>query len=54
MVMREQLWTLQGENLALQGGKLSIGELVYPFLARKYGHPEGLHTKKLLKVPWLE
>lgn len=31
-----------------------FGEFAWPFPVRKYGHPPGIHTKKLIKVPWLE
>lgn len=31
-----------------------FGEFAWPFPVRKYGHPRGIHTKKLIKVPWLE
>ena len=31
-----------------------FGEFAVPFPVRRYGHPRGIHTKKLVKVPWLE
>lgn len=31
-----------------------FGEFAWPFPVRKYGHPPGIHTKQLVKVPWLE
>jgi hypothetical protein len=31
-----------------------FGEFAWPFLIRKYGHPPRIHTKNLIKVPWLE
>ena len=31
-----------------------FGEFAWPFPVRKYGHPPGIHTKKLVQVPWLE
>jgi hypothetical protein len=31
-----------------------FGEFAWPFPVRKYGHPPGIHTKKLITVPWLE
>lgn len=30
-----------------------LGEYIIPFPKKLYGHPEGIHTKKLVKVPWL-
>lgn len=30
-----------------------VGEFVFPFPRRKYGHPSGFHAKNLVKVPWL-
>lgn len=31
-----------------------FGECAWPFPVRKYGHPRGIHTKRLVKVPWLQ
>lgn len=31
-----------------------VGEFAWPFPIKKYGHPKGIHSKKLVKVPWLE
>lgn len=31
-----------------------FGGFAWPFPVRKYGHPPGIHTRKLIKVPWLE
>lgn len=29
-----------------------VGEYAWPFPVRMYGHPKGIHTEKLVKVPW--
>ena len=31
-----------------------FGEFAWPFPVRTYGHPGGVHARKLIKVPWLE
>lgn len=31
-----------------------IGEFLWPFPKREYGHPSGLYAPQLIKVPWLE
>jgi len=30
-----------------------LGEFIFPFPKRIYGHPKGIHTEELVKVPWL-
>ena len=30
-----------------------FGERIFPFFIKEYGHPSGIYTKNLLKVPWL-
>jgi arylsulfatase A-like enzyme len=31
-----------------------LGERVWPFMLREYGHPPGIYTKQLVEVPWFE
>lgn len=45
---------LTGKTVVTSDHGNLFGEFAWPFPVRKYGHPRGIHTKKLVKVPWLE
>ncbi|WP_336135421.1 hypothetical protein [Natronomonas amylolytica] len=45
---------LTGKTVVTSDHGNLFGEFAWPFPVRKYGHPVGVHTKKLIKVPWLE
>jgi hypothetical protein len=30
-----------------------VGERAFPFPIREWGHPRGIYTEQLVKVPWL-
>lgn len=45
---------LIGKTIVTSDHGNMIGDLAWPFPIRQYGHPPGIHTKKLVKVPWLE
>lgn len=45
---------LTGKTIVTSDHGNLFGEFAWPFPVRKYGHPVGIHTKKLIRVPWLE
>lgn len=45
---------LSGKTVITSDHGNLFGEFVWPFPVRKYGHPAGIHTTNLIKVPWLE
>lgn len=45
---------LEGKTVVTSDHGNLVGEFAWPLPIRKYGHPTGIHTKKLVKVPWLE
>lgn len=45
---------LTGKTVVTSDHGNLFGEFAWPFPVRRYGHPRGVHTNKLIKVPWLE
>lgn len=45
---------LQGKTVVSADHGNLFGEFAWPFPFREYGHPRGIHTRKLIEVPWLE
>lgn len=45
---------LPGKTVVTSDHGNLFGEFAWPFPVRMYGHPEGIHTRKLITVPWLE
>lgn len=45
---------LPGKTVVTSDHGNLFGEFAWPFPVRGYGHPPGVHTKKLRKVPWLD
>jgi hypothetical protein len=44
---------LPGKTVVTADHGNMIGERSYPFPIREWGHPRGLYTEQLVKVPWL-
>jgi len=44
---------LDGKTVVTSDHGNLVGEFAWPFPKREYGHPPGVHTTKLVKVPWL-
>jgi hypothetical protein len=44
---------LEGRTVVTSDHGNMLGEFALPFPKRVYGHPRGIHTKELVKVPWL-
>lgn len=45
---------LNGKTVITSDHGNLFGEFAWPFPVRQYGHPPRIHTRKLIKVPWLE
>jgi len=45
---------LTGKTVVTSDHGNLFGEFAWPFPVREYGHPRGVHTRKLIEVPWLE
>lgn len=49
----ELITNLRGKTVITSDHGNLLGEIVFPFPVRMYGHPSGIYTKHLVKVPWL-
>lgn len=45
--------SLNGKTVITSDHGNLVGEFATPFPIREYGHPAGIHTRKLVEVPWL-
>lgn len=52
--VRDLCEDLSGKTVVSSDHGNLFGEFAWPFPVRRYGHPRGVHTEKLVKVPWLE
>lgn len=52
--VRELCETLDGKTIVTSDHGNLVAEFAWPFPRKRYGHPRGIHTKKLVTVPWLE
>jgi hypothetical protein len=46
--------TLPGKTVVTSDHGNLVGEFAWPFPVVRFGHPEGIHTERLVTVPWLE
>lgn len=44
---------LQGKTVVTADHGNMVGERAFPFPIREWGHPRGIYTEELVKVPWL-
>lgn len=44
---------LQGRTVITADHGNMVGERAFPFPIREWGHPRGIYTEELVKVPWL-
>jgi len=44
---------LTGRTVVTSDHGNMLGEFIFPFPKRIYGHPRGIHAEELVKVPWL-
>lgn len=51
---QELVERLDGKSIISSDHGEMLGERISRFTPRRYGHPKGLYTKELRKVPWLE
>lgn len=51
--VRELLAEFDGTTVVTSDHGNHLGEFATPFPIRLYGHPEGVRTPELIKVPWL-
>ncbi|WP_342764802.1 hypothetical protein [Haladaptatus sp. W1] len=50
----EQLMdALTGRTVVTADHGNMVGERAFPFPIREWGHPRGMYTEELVKVPWL-
>lgn len=47
------LTTLEGKTVITADHGNMVGERAFPFPITEWGHPRGIHTEQLIKVPWL-
>ena len=52
--VREFVTDLAGKTVVTADHGNLLGEVAWPIPVRRYGHPRGIHTKHLIKVPWVE
>jgi len=52
-VVEELLDTLDGRTVVTSDHGNMVGERARPFPIREWGHPRGLYTEQLIRVPWL-
>lgn len=51
--VRDAMESLEGKTVVTADHGQMIGERSWPFPIREYGHPRGIYTEELVKVPWL-
>lgn len=51
--VEELLDSLSGRTVVTADHGELLGEREFPVPVRRYGHPEGIYTEALVKVPWL-
>lgn len=44
---------LEGKSVVTADHGNMVGDRAYPFPIQEWGHPRGIYTKQLVKVPWL-
>lgn len=44
---------IDGKSVVTSDHGNLLGEYVFPFVTKQYGHPSGLRAKNLIEVPWL-
>jgi len=49
----ELLSTLDGKSVVSSDHGNMVGERARPFPIREWGHPRGIYTPELVRVPWL-
>jgi len=52
-IVRELLTTLKGRIVVTSDHGNMVGKRAWPFPIREWGHPRGLYTEQLVRVPWL-
>lgn len=52
--VRKLINGLDGKSVVSADHGNMIGERASPFPIREWGHPRGIYTRELVKVPWLE
>lgn len=51
--VRDAMQSLEGKTVVTADHGQMLGERSWPFPIREYGHPRGIYTEELVKVPWL-
>lgn len=51
--IEELLTTLEGKTVVTADHGNMVGERAFPFPITEWGHPRGIYTEQLVKVPWL-
>jgi hypothetical protein len=51
--VEELLTTLAGRTIVTADHGNMVGERAFPFPIREWGHPRGIYTEQLVRVPWL-
>lgn len=51
--VEELLTTLDGRTVVTADHGNMVGERAFPLPIREWGHPRGIYTEQLVKVPWL-
>lgn len=51
--VRELLEELPGRTVVTSDHGQMLGERSFPIPFRDYGHPEGVHVRELVQIPWL-
>ncbi|QLH81217.1 hypothetical protein [Halosimplex pelagicum] len=51
--VNELLDGLEGKSVVSSDHGNMVGERAYPFPIREWGHPRGIYTEQLVKIPWL-
>jgi hypothetical protein len=52
-VVKDLMNTLSGRTVVTSDHGNMVGERSFPIPIREWGHPPGIYTKELVKVPWL-
>jgi len=51
--VKEAMMALGGKTIVTADHGQMVGERAWPFPIQEYGHPHGIYTEELVKVPWL-
>jgi hypothetical protein len=51
--VEELLTTVEGRTVVTADHGNMVGERAFPFPIREWGHPRGIYTEQLVRVPWL-